>query len=357
MASPVWSPGSSPRRAAAAAVVAAGLVAVAGLAYVKWLPYYHRLLAVSLTHTLGSSLFGPEGYFTAVNLGVAWSYAVEYFRSVWQAALLGLVLGGAVEAVLPATWIQRLLGARPRAVALAGLFALPGMMCSCCATPVVAGLRRQSASAGAAVAFWLANPVLNPATLAVLVMVLGWPFGLVRLIFGVLMVFGIGLLVDRLFPEERHPPQAATTGHPATRTPHPASASWPVRWLRSTLRLAAWIVPEYLVMVFLTGLLGGVFFPAGIGQWAHAPLALPLIALAGTLFVIPTMAEIPIVQGLMAVGLPTGPAAALLLTLPAVSLPGLVILGRSFRARTLGVVTLAVTLVGVAGGLVAAALL
>lgn len=94
MASPVWSPGSSPRRAAAAAVVAAGLVAVAGLAYVKWLPYYHRLLAVSLTHALGSSLFGPEGYFTAVNLGVAWSYAVEYFRSVWQAALLGLVLGG-----------------------------------------------------------------------------------------------------------------------------------------------------------------------------------------------------------------------------------------------------------------------
>ncbi|HEY8552547.1 MAG TPA: permease [Thermaerobacter sp.] len=357
MSSAIRPVGSTARRHAATAVATAGLVAVAGLAYVKWLPYYHRILTVSVTHSLGPSLFGPQGYFAAANLDAAWTYTVKYFRAVWQAALLGIVLGGAVEALLPTPWIRRFLaGSSPRTVLLAGICALPGMMCSCCASPVVAGLRRRHASAGAALAFWLGNPVLNPATLAVLILVLGWQFGLIRLAFGAVMVFGIGFLVDRFFPDENRPPEAVPAPLEA-EAGGARSGSWAIRWLQASGRLAAWIVPEYLVMVLVTGLLGGVFFPAGLGGWADSPVALPLIALAGTLFVIPTMAEIPIVQGLMAAGLPVGPAAALLLTLPAVSLPGLVILGRSFRARTLAAVTLAVTLVGVAAGAVAAALL
>lgn len=39
---------------------------------------------------------------------------------------------------------------------------LPTMMCTCCTAPVVVGRRRAGTSA---TAFWLANPVLNPAVL------------------------------------------------------------------------------------------------------------------------------------------------------------------------------------------------
>ena len=46
-----------------------------------------------------------------------------------------------------------------------GAAALPGMMCTCCAAPVTEGLRARSASVRSAVTFFLANPVLNPATL------------------------------------------------------------------------------------------------------------------------------------------------------------------------------------------------
>ncbi|BDG59578.1 permease [Caldinitratiruptor microaerophilus] len=347
-------PAATAARQIAAGMGAAALVAVAGLAYVKWWPYYHRILTVATTHRLGGSIFGPQGHFASVSLAAAWEYTVKYFQAVWQAAILGIVLGGAVEALLPADWVERFLSGRGvRATLIAGISALPGMMCSCCATPVVASLRRRNASAGASFAFWMGNPVLNPATLAVLFLVLGWKFGLIRLIFGVVMVFGVSYGLDRLFPDENRPPQAAPAlvevnlGRPE---------HWSLRWLRASGRLAGWIVPEYLGMVLVTGLLGGYFFPAGIGTWTGTIPALLLIALAGTLFVIPTMAEIPIVQGLMAIGLPPAPAAALLLTLPAVSLPSLIMLGRSFRRRTLVAVTLAVALVGLAGGLAAAVL-
>jgi uncharacterized membrane protein YraQ (UPF0718 family) len=59
------------------------------------------------------------------------------------------------------------------------------------------------------------------------------------------------------------------------------------------------------------------------------------MAVAGCLFVIPTAAEIPIVQTMMLAGMGTAPALALLITLPAISLPSLVMLRKSFPAKAL----------------------
>lgn len=76
-----------------------------------------------------------------------------------------------------------------------------------------------------------------------------------------------------------------------------------------------------------------------------------LLAFAGMLFVIPTAAEIPIVQTMMAFGLGTGPASALLVTLPAVSLPSLIMVGRSFSKQILLFVAASCVVVGIAAGL------
>jgi uncharacterized membrane protein YraQ (UPF0718 family) len=350
-------PSSPAVRQIAGALIALALVAVAGLFYVKWWPYYNRILTVSGTHTMGGSIFGKQGYFTSATLGAAWAYTVKYFNSVWKAAVLGIILAGAVEAVLPTTWVERYLSGKGfRSTLVGGLVSLPGMMCTCCATPVVVGLRKRNASTGAAVAFWLGNPALNPATLTVLFLVLGWQFGAIRLVLGLIAVFGISYGLDRLAHKDQ---PAIPDLAPAAPAPQPAGPQehWALRWVKASLKLAVWIVPEYLVIVGLTGFLGGLFFPQGIGTWAHGFLPLILIALAGTLFVVPTMAEIPIVQGLMAIGLPVGPAMALLLTLPTISLPSLVMAGRSFQLKTLVTIALAVAAVGVIGGLAATVLI
>ena len=66
-------------------------------------------------------------------------------------------------------------------------------------------MRRQSVSSGAALAFWLANPVLNPATLVFMGFVLGWPFAAIRLVAGLVMVLGIAWLVQRMTANDPQP--------------------------------------------------------------------------------------------------------------------------------------------------------
>ncbi|MNL17949.1 putative permease [compost metagenome] len=77
------------------------------------------------------------------------------------------------------------------------------------------------------------------------------------------------------------------------------------------------------------------------------------MAVAGCLFVIPTAAEIPIVQTMMLAGMGAAPALALLMTLPAVSLPSLIMLRKSFPAKALWLTGGLVALSGVITGSIA----
>jgi uncharacterized membrane protein YraQ (UPF0718 family) len=71
--------------------------------------------------------------------------------------------------------------------------------------------------------------------------------------------------------------------------------------------------------------------------------------------VIPTAGEVPIIQAMLSLGMGVGPAGALLMTLPPISVPSLAMLARSFRPRLLTVVAVSVVLFGVvSGGLVVA---
>ena len=80
-----------------------------------------------------------------------------------------------------------------------------------------------------------------------------------------------------------------------------------------------------------------------------------MFAVAGTLFVIPTAGEVPIIQAMLSLGMAAGPAGALLMTLPPISVPSLAMLARSFPPRVLAFVAVAVVVFGIVSGLIAAA--
>jgi hypothetical protein len=61
---------------------------------------------------------------------------------------------------------------------------------------VAAGMRRQRVSMGGALAFWMGNPLLNPATLVFMGFVLGWHFAFIRLVAGLLTVLVVATLVQ-----------------------------------------------------------------------------------------------------------------------------------------------------------------
>ncbi|HTU02573.1 MAG TPA: hypothetical protein VMG58_12185 [Candidatus Sulfotelmatobacter sp.] len=105
-------------------------VAVAGLFYVKWNPYFHRAFVAAAQHSIGPSIVtGKSAAAPAPSVAASLGYAWAYGKAIWQAMVLGLVLGAGVQAVIPRDWLGRLLGrSNFSGVAVAGLASIPSMM-------------------------------------------------------------------------------------------------------------------------------------------------------------------------------------------------------------------------------------
>jgi uncharacterized membrane protein YraQ (UPF0718 family) len=206
---------------------------------------------------------------------------------------------------------------------------------------------------GAALAYWLGNPILNPATMVFMGFVLGWRWAGLRLVVGLALVFGVAYFVERI-ARPGTVPEDALPGESPVATAVESRGVWS-RWLRSLWELAVGLIPEYLALVLILGATRAWLFPSVTPATDGVLWTLGLAA-AGTLFVIPTAGEIPIVQTLLRLGLGVGPAAALLTTLPPVSLPSLVMLGRVFPLRVLVFVGAAVFALGLLSAAAAVAL-
>ena len=318
------------------------LVVIVGLWYVKWQPYYGKAFTAAETHSIGKSILGEAN---ANPWQAALDYAMVYFLAVWKAAVLGVLLGSLIQVLIPRDWLLRTLG-QPRfqGTLLGTLFSLPGMMCSCCAAPVTAGMRRQNVSMGGALAFWMGNPLLNPATLVFMGFVLGWHFALIRLVAGLLTVIGVAMLVQHLVKDSQQPAASVDLA-----TPEP-QGEFLTRWGRALWSLFWSTIPVYILAVLVLGAARVWLFPHADGAIDNSLLWVIAMAIVGCLFVIPTAAEIPIVQTMMLAGMGMAPALALLITLPAVSLPSLIMLRKSFPAKALWLTGLLVAACGIIVG-------
>lgn len=328
------------------------LVAVIGLYYVKWSPYYLKSFIAADNHSIGASILGAE---QSTPVTAALAYAQVYFLAIWKAAVLAVILGSLLQVLIPKDWLLNLFGRAGFSSTLrGGLFALPGMMCSCCAAPVAVGMRRQQVSVGAALAFWIANPVLNPATLVFMGFVLGWGFTALRLVAGLALVLGVSMIAQRVSTPEEIPEPALEAVADASIADQ---QNFFTRWGKTLWQLFWSTIPIYVVAVLVLGAARVWLFPHIDASMGNSLVWLVAFAVVGTLFVIPTAAEIPIVQTMLSLGLGMGPAVALLMTLPSVSLPSLLMLRKVFDAKVLVIVALLTMLVGIVSGLVGAMVL
>lgn len=350
-------PGTGNRRVLIIGIGVTVLIAVAALLWSKWVPYTIKLAQISGTGAYpGSSILTVGGVEAGdpPSWGAALSFTAAYSSAVWKALLTALLIAAAMQTLVPRQWLLRVLD-RPGRLGSAmagGLASTPTMMCTCCTAPVAATLRRSGVRTAAVVAYWLGNPLLNPAVIAFLLVVAPWEWALTRLVFGVLLVVGGAVLVARLTGDRRSDDVTAEalTGAGEPEQPVAGGPGWQqlgVAYLRSLLKMSLILIPEYLVVVALVGAFRGWLFP--IAGLEAGVLLVVLAAVLGTLLVIPTAGEIPILQGLALAGLAAGPIGALLITLPAVSLPGIAMVGRSFGWR----VTTATTAVVMVGGALA----
>jgi uncharacterized protein len=343
------------RRATAIGVGVTLVVALAGLTWAKWEPYLHKAFAAAQTHAWpGSGILTTGGVRAgdAPSWHAASTFFAAYVGAIWPALVVALLLSACVQAFIPRTWLPKLMNRRRlvSSAAVGGVAGMPSMMCACCSAPVAVTLRRTGVDTAAVVAYWLGNPLLNPAVLVFLALVAPWEWTVTRLVVGAATVVGgaalVGLIARR---SSVAVPVDLDMNAPAAS---PTEASAAVRFGKALLRMCVVLVPEYLAVVLVIGAARGWLLTL-IDPSMRGVLIVVVAAVIGMLMVIPTAGEIPILQGLALLGVSTGVLGALLITLPVVSAPGIAMVARTLGARA----TAATALVVVFAGVVAAGVL
>lgn len=251
-------------------------ITAAGLMIAKWAPYGHKLAHLWSTRSWsGHDLLAKAGAAgSAPSLSGAWAFSRTYFESVWQAVVAALLIAAALQALIPRGWLVRVVArpSRRRSALAGGLLALPSLMCTCCTAPVAATLKREGAPTSATLAYWMGNPVLNPAVLAFLALVAPWQWVVTRLVVGLVLVFGVTVLVARWADGGRAAPPEGPAPLAAPAVAYDLRAA-PRVFASSLGRLCLTLLPEYLLVVFLLGLFRGWIFPLGAGavHWPSSP--------------------------------------------------------------------------------------
>ena len=293
-------------------------------------------------------------------------------------------------------------------------------VCSCTVLPLFAGIYKRGAGIGPATAFLYSGPAINILAIILTARVLGAEIGIARaagavllaLLIGALMAVSfrgrgadaasgeelaqgldsdevslgkaaalIGLMVAGLVLLTWQPGETGWAAAISQVKWWLAVAAWHavgllawrwlpretlLRWGRETWDLTKKMLPLLAVGVlaagFLLGSPGGYagLIPEGaVGGLVGGNVILANLAasVAGALMYFATLTEVPILQGLLAGGMGQGPALALLLAGPALSLPNMLVirsvLGNKRTAVYVVYVVILSTLAGLAFGLLA----
>ena len=141
----------------------------------------------------------PAGW--RARLQAAFAYAtVTLPGDIGRALLIGILLAGLIATVVPPDFLSAYLGAGPLSIALMMIVGIPIYVCATASVPLAAGFIAMGASPGAALAFLIAGPATNAATLTTVSRVLGRRTMLVYLLTVAVAAFGGGLMLDWLLP-------------------------------------------------------------------------------------------------------------------------------------------------------------
>lgn len=277
-------------------------------------------------------------------------YTLDYINLIWFTTVLGILIAGALVSLAPRLVRGRLGGNGWKQHLAGALFGVPNMLCTCCAVSAVAGLRKAGAGIMSALAFFVAAPALNIVVILLAFQLLPLKLAVARTVLGLVAAVGVTYLVARLNPRTW-----SEAVHAVRNPEREGSITGMVgAWARDTWEITRSVVPVLLVGFLIIGTFRAVMpFDAvarGLGDGIWPTL---LASAVGTVLMVPTFTEVLWVQEFSRQGLATGPAVALLITLPAVSLPSLWVLGKVLRSYRLAVsLGAAILLLGLVGGTV-----
>ena len=314
-----------------------------------------------------------------------------------------LFIAGAIAIFIQKEKVMKYLGHEAKKYVSYSVASVSGAIlavCSCTILPLFAGIRKRGAGLGPAITFLFAGPAINIAAMFLTISVLGVQIGLARIIASIVISILVGLTMAFIFREKVEKGKLIIEETEESQISNKVLIAffglmigvlvvnglqidkiikyslmglftfgvvglvlWKFRdhitrkWLSETWNFAKIILPLLFVGVFIAGFVMPLL-PETVIQNFVGSNTIPgnlIASVFGAFMYFSTLTEVPIVQALMTKGMAAGPALALLLAGPSLSLPSMLvirkILGTTKTAVYIGLVILYATTAGFIFGL------
>lgn len=296
--------------------------------------------------------------------GTRWADSLHFF--VHEVAKIGFLLVavthlmGLVNALLPVERVREVIASgrlRGGEHLAASTFGAVTPFCSCSSIPLFIGFLQGGIPLGVTFSFLITSPLVNEVALAVFLGTFGWKVTVLYAGAGILLGTVLGAVLGRLELEpqlERWAREAAGRGrslgvHPGGPAPREGLLR---RVSREAMGITAGVAPYVLAGVAVGAAVHG-WVPAGIfDAWLGEgnPLAVPAAVIAAVPMYAGASGAIPVIEALVAKGVPLGTALAFMMGVVGLSLPEALMLKKVMRPRLLatffGSVAASIVLVG-----------
>ncbi|MFH0923357.1 MAG: permease [Candidatus Falkowbacteria bacterium] len=325
----------------------------------------------------------------------------EYAREhVLTCLLPAFFIAGAISVFIKKDFILRYLGGKAKKYIAYSLASVSGAIlavCSCTILPLFAGIRKRGAGLGPASTFLFSGPAINIAAIFLTMSVLGREIGLARIISAILLSILVGLSMQAIFKEKIEKGELfieeskdiavskktlivffismisilVVNGLQIDKTAKYlimillalAVAGMAIfkfqketgkEWLKETWSFTKMLLPVLFIGVFVAGFIMP-FLPQSLIErivGANTISGNLAASIFGAFMYFSTLTEIPILQALIAKGMSQGPALALLLAGPSLSLPNMLVIRKILGNKKTAVYVLLVIIYSTIAGIV-----
>jgi len=327
-------------------------------------------------------------------LNAGWATLYSYLSEHVVTCLIpAFFIAGAIAAFVKKDAILKYFSPDAKKSVSYGIASVSGTVlavCSCTILPMFAGILKKGSGIGPAVTFLYAGPAINILAIVYSAKVLGLDIGIARGVFAVVLSIVIGLIMATIFKEHDEEIRAATRKSTRISSGESERPKWVVlaffifliaillvatsqldvlfrllivyflsmavaflliyyfsrdevtEWGYEIWDLTKKIFPILVIGTFALGMLSYFLPPETFKPFIgdNSLMANFIAAVIGAILYMPTLLEVPIIGttlGYLSGNMAKGPALALLLSGPSVSLPSLLVLSRVMGPKKTGV--------------------
>lgn len=298
----------------------------------------------------------------------------EYAREhVLTCLVPAFFIAGAISVFVKKDFVLKYLGGQARKVVSYSLASVSGAIlavCSCTILPLFAGIRKRGAGLGPAITFLFSGPAINIAAMFLTLSVLGFNIGLARIISAIFLSILVGFSMQLIFREKtedgnlfveqssqpsygkatvlvfmlamvavlvvnglqinqlfKYALMIGLAGLALIIALSKFQKETNKEWFKETWTFTKMLLPILFIGVFVAGFIMP-FLPQELIEkivGSNSIIGNLVASIFGAFMYFSTLTEIPILQALIAKGMSQGPALALLLAGPSLSLPNMLV--------------------------------